>query len=310
MAAIDISRLSTPPVIERLSFEPLFEEFKTQFLAEWGARRAVDPSLPEYDVINLETSVAAILGQANSYVRLLDRQRVNDGIKGLLAPLAKDGNLDAIVAARNIERLVAVPGTGGAAALMEGDAALLRRYLLSFDAPAAGSVGRYLFDAWSAWPQSEDRAFGLWDAKVNGHAVHGRRGDTDVVIIGPFGRLPTTDEIAAVRGSVTDANRAPEAVAISVMPATRIEYSVSLVVEVAGTGPVVEIVRNEAIARVQAAAVERTAIGGEVPPGLLAGAAYGPGVVRVRDLAPVTVEPSPYVVPVMSSLIIAAEARP
>ena len=192
---------------------------------------------------------------------------------------------------------------------MESDEALLRRYLLSYDLPSAGSSGRYLFDAWSAWPQSEDKALGLWDARINGRAVHGRRGDTDVVIIGPFGRVPTTAEISAVRAAVTNPNRAPEAVAISVMAATRLEYAVSLVLEVPGVGPSAETIRSEAEARVTKAATGRIMIGGEVPEGLLSGAAYGPGVIRVRDLAPVVIEPDPYTVPVMTSLTITVEVR-
>ncbi len=98
-------------------------------------------------------------------MRLIDRARVNDGIKALLASLATGDNLDALVASRNIERLTVSPATADSAAVMEGDFALLRRYLLSFSAASAGSEGRYLYDAWTAWPQSADKTLGLWDAR-------------------------------------------------------------------------------------------------------------------------------------------------
>lgn len=307
--AIDLSRLPAPDAIEVLDYETLYSAFKARFLAFWEGLREQDPSLPEYTAISIESESAGIVGEAWSYLRLLDRQRVNDGIRALLAPLAAGSNLDALVASRNLQRLVVVPATGNSSAIMEGDAALLRRFLYSFDVPSSGSAGRYLFDAWSAWPQSEDRSVGIWDARVNGRAIHGRLGDTDVVIIGPFGQQPTSSELAAVRAAVTDPNRAPEAVAISVLSADRTEYSVSLILEVPGVGPSAEVLRAEAEARVRSAATQRTMIGGEIPEGFLSGAAYGAGVIKVIDTAPVIIRPDPYKVPVMTSINIDVVAR-
>jgi phage-related baseplate assembly protein len=307
--AIDLSRLSAPAAIEVLAFETQYAQFKDRFLSYWDSQRAIDPSLPEIDVLKLEVSPAAIVGQAWSYLRLLDRQRVNDAFKALLAPLSTGTELDALVAGRNIQRLTIVEATANTAAIMEGDASLLRRYLESFDKPAAGSAGRYLFDARTAWPQSQDKTLGLWDARVNGRAVHNRRGDTDLVIIGPFGRLPTTSELASVRAAVTDPTRAPEACGITVLAAARVEYQASLVIEVPGIGPSAETLRQEAIQRVTAAAQERILIGGEIPAGFLAAAAYGNSVIKVRDPAPVVINPDPYKVPVMTGLTVAVEVR-
>lgn len=307
--AIDLSRLPAPQAIEALSAPALLQAYIERFLVFWAEQRIIDPTLPVFDEQRLQTNPAIVVGRAWSYLRLLDRQRVNDGLRALLAPLSTGDDLDSLVAGRNIERLEVAPASAGEAAILEGDDALLRRYLLSYDLPAAGSAGRYLFDAWSAWPQSEDRSLGLWDARINGRAVHGRRGDTDVVVIGPFGRVPTNDEISAVRATVTNPNRAPEAVAISVMAASRLEYAVSLVLQVPAVGPSAETIRMEAEARVRRAATDRIMIGGEVPEGLLSGAAYGPGVIRVRDLAPVVIEPDAYTVPVMTSLSISVEVR-
>lgn len=308
--SIDISRLPAPDAIEALDFEALYAAFKVRFLAFWETQRAINPALPAYDVQSLETDPAGIVGEAWSYLRLMDRQRVNDAFRALLAAYAKGGNLEAIAAGRNLARIVIVPATSSAAAIMEGDDALLRRYLLSFDIPASASAGRYLYDAWKAWPQSADKTLGLWDARVNGRAIHGRVGDTDVVIIGPEGRLPTPAELASVRAAVTHPDRAPEAVAISVMAASRVEYAVSLVLEVPAVGPSPDVLKAEAIKRVTAAAKDRTLIGGEIPAGLLSGSAFGVGIIKVRDRAPVVIEPDPYRVPVMTALTINVEVRP
>ncbi len=305
---IDVSRLPAPEIIEALDFETLLAAFKTRFLTFWNTQRAIDPSLPAYDTLDLETDPAVIVGEAWSYLRLLDRQRVNDGYRALLAPLATGSNLDVIAATRNVERLTVQPATSTTPAVMESDPSLLLRYMLSYDVPAAGSAGRYLFDAWSAWPHGEDGS-GMHDARVNGYAIHGRRGDSDLVITGAGGRVPTTEEILTVRAAVTDINRAPDGVAITVMAAQRVEYAVSLVVEVPGNGPAPEAVRAEAEERVRAAAAGRMLIGGEIPEGLLAGAGYGANVIRVRDLAPVVIVANAYKIPVMTSLSVTVEVR-
>ncbi|MDQ0314852.1 baseplate J/gp47 family protein [Amorphus orientalis] len=259
--------------------------------------------MPEYDQQHVETDPVIIsAAEAWSYLRLNDRQRVNDAVKSVLAPMAKGTNLEAIVAGQNLLRLVVRPATESEPAVMESDAALLRRYLLSLDRPSIGSIGRYLLDAWTVWP-------GMGDARVNGRAVHGRLGDTDVVITGQGGADPTPTEIALVTAAVTNPNVKPEAHGVSVLAATRLEYSGDLVVEVPAIGPDAGVVRQEAEDRVSVAAAERTRIGGELPGGYLPSAAYGANVIKVRDLAPVTIEPDPYTVPVLASLSVTAEIR-
>jgi len=190
---VDLSRIPLPDIIEPLSYNLLFAGFQERFSLAWASARAVDANLPPYDVTLLETDPAMIVGQAWSYLRLLDRRRVNDVIAALLAPLAKGADLDNVVARQGVTRRVIREATSDSPALLESDASMLRRYFDSFERASAGSAARYLFEARSVWPQSEDRQFGLWDARVLGHAVHGRRGDTDIVIIGPFGR-PATEE--------------------------------------------------------------------------------------------------------------------
>lgn len=307
--AIDLSRLDAPQAIETISAEALYADYRARFAAAWDALRIRYPDLPVHDTVLLETEPAAVVGQVFSSSRRNDRQRVNDGLRALLAPLASQSDLAVLVASRNIERLTIVPASSTAAAIMESDTSLLRRFLLSFDEPCAGSAGRYLFDAWSAWPQNEDRTLGLWDARVNGWAIHGRRGDSDLVVVGPFGRAPTTEELSAVRASVAHPNRAPEAVAISVLAATRVEYEVRLHLEVPGNGPSPAVVKAEAEARVNKAATDRILIGGEIPAGLLPGVAYGDGIIKVTDLDPVTIAPDPYKVPVMTGLTVTVEVR-
>lgn len=299
--SIDLSRVPVPAIIEPLNAETLIADFITRFKAIWEEARASNPSLPAYDVEQLETDPVVIVGQAFAFLRLLDRQRVNDGIKALLATEAKGTNLDAVVARQNVERLVLTPANGPMPALMESDVSLLRRYLLSFDRAAAGSRDCYLYQAFTAWPL-------MHDARVNGHAIHGRRGDTDVVIIGPLGAIASPAERALVTAAVLADHVKPEAVSVAVIDATPLEYSVEMVIEVP-PGPDAEIIRTEVVDRVRATGNARMLIGGEIPAGLLAGAAYGPNVIKVRDLAPVEIAAEPYTLPVLANIAITLEIR-
>jgi phage-related baseplate assembly protein len=282
--AIDLSRVPAPLAIEPLDFETLNAAFAARVQAAWADLRAADPTLPEFDTDWLQSSEVALLREAWSYLRLLDRQRVNDAVKAVLAPFALGTDLDNVAARANILR-----------AESEGDAALLRRYLLSFDAASAGSRDAYLFRAYTAWPT-------MHDAAVIGRDVHGRRGDVDLVITGPGGDAPTTLQKAAVNAAVKATNVKPEATSITVIGATRTVYAVALEIEIP-KGPDAEAVRLEAQARVLAATVERNIIGGSVPVDRIAGAAYGPNVIRVRRIAPTADIPAaPYAIPVCGSL--------
>jgi phage-related baseplate assembly protein len=287
---IDLSRVKVPAVIETQSFEALRTAFIDRFIDEWTATRITNPALPIYDAQDIQADPYVIAGRAWSTLRLLDRQRVNDAIKALLPTEATRTDLDAIVVRQNVERLEG-----------ETDLSLLRRYLLSFDKPSAGSAGGYMFDAYTAFPD-------LLDVRVNGRAVHGRRGDTDVVVIGPGGAELDDAQFAAVTAAVLDENRKPEAVSVAVLKATRREYDASFVIEVP-PGPDAELVRVDAEARVRLAAVQRMLIGGEIPDDLLSGAAYGPNIIKVRDLAPVLIEPDPYTVPILRDLSVTVEVR-
>lgn len=293
----DLSRLPAPNAIEPLDAETLRQQYMTAFLAAWTQARALDPSLPDYDVAALETDPAVILSEAFALVRLLDRGRVNDAVKALLAPLATGADLDNVAARQAVQRLVVIPATDTSPAVMESDAQLLRRYLLSFDRAAAGSRDRYLFEAFSAWPA-------MLDAAVIGQDVHGRRGDVDLVVLGPGGRAPTTGELAQVRAAVTAPAVKPEATAITVLAARRALYTPQLNLDVS-SGPDSDAIKADAASRILAAAAERCKVGAMLPADLMSGVAYGPGVVRVAWQTPLAdIAAEPYTAPVLAGLLL------
>jgi len=298
---IELSRIPAPEAIEPLNYEVLLTGFRDRFQSFWEAARLADDTLPAFDVSILETDPAMIVGQAWSYLRLLDRSRVNDAIKALLAPLSTATNLDNLVLRQGIQRLTITEAVGDTPAVMESDARLLERYLLSFNRAAAGSRDGYLFAAYTAWP-------GAGDIEVVGRRIHGRRGDVDIVVAGPSGDVVSEENLALVRAAVTADDVQPETTSVSVLAATRVTYQVDLVIEVL-KGPDPEIVRLEAVARIRAAADERTYIYGEVPAALLSGAAYGASVLKVRDNSPVAILPDPYSIPVLTEIAVVTEVR-
>lgn len=299
---IDLSRLPAPNAIEPLDFETLQSAFKERFTTFWAAARALDPSLPDYDVQTLETDPAIIIGEAWSYLRLLDRARVNDAVRAVLAPLAKGDDLDNVAARINVQRLIVVPATESTPAVMESDERLLLRYLLAFSRPAAGTRERYLFEAYTALPI-------LHHAAVNGRAIHGRRGDVDIVLAGPNGRDLTDEEMFIVGDRLLAEDVKPEAVSVICLRAQRALYDFAGALLVA-KGPDPASVMSEAETRVRLAAKERMKIGGFVPVNSLVGALYGPGVLRASASAPaVDVAGSPYAIPLLGDVVLDAEQQ-
>lgn len=296
---IDLSRLPAPLIIEALDYEGLQSSFLERFRASWSALRATYPDLPAYDVEMLETDPVVIVSQAWSYLRLLDRARVNDAIKAVLAPLATGSDLDNVAARVGIERLVISPATDNAPAVMESDARLLTRYLLAMTRPAAGSRDRYKLEAMTAWPA-------LLDVEVVGRSVHGRRGDVDIVIAGPSGDDPSDAHLALVRAACTADDVRPEATTANVMRAIRRPYDVMGRVVLPG-GPDPDAVVKEVVARVRAAAAERCQINAQVPRELLSGAAYGASVIRVDLSSPGDLPADHYTIHVLGGVNILAE---
>lgn len=303
---VDLSAVALPDAIETLDFEALLAAFVERFVIYWTEARAKDPTLPALSTGTTETDPTRIAGRAFSYVRLLDRQRVNDGIKAVLAAFAVGADLDAITASANVVRLVVTAATDTTEAVMESDASLLLRYLAGFDRASAGSRDRYVYEVLTAWPGLVDLG---GDVAVVGRAVHGRRGDVDIVLSGPAGRAPTEDEIATVTTAVTADHVKPEATSVVVLAAARKLYDVDIVLEIP-TGPSAETVRADALARVDAALVARRLIGAALPADVPSSAAYGDNVIRVRRTAPTTDwTADAYTVPIAETVTVVVEVQ-
>ncbi|HEY8136265.1 MAG TPA: baseplate J/gp47 family protein [Methylocystis sp.] len=299
---IDLTRVPAPQIIETFGFDRLLSDTRDKFLEYWAAERTKNPALPAYNVEKLRGNPVNFILSSRAYREGLLRQRINEAVAAVLAPLAHRTDLDNVVARAGIERLVVTPATTSSPAIMESDERLLLRYLLAFARPAAGSADRYLLEVYTALPT-------LQHAAVNGPAVHGRRGDVDVVLAGPNGRDLTDDELAACRSAILATNVKPEAVAVVTLRARRIVYDLSGSILVP-RGPDPETVRVEAERRIGDVAAERMKIGAIAPLTAFAGAAYGAGVTRASIDAPADdIVADSYSIPVLGDLALTAEAQ-
>jgi len=285
----DLSALPAPEALETWTFDQIFQASVADVVARLNAAE-----IP-YNVDKLVANPMSFVVRGAAYREGLMRQRVNDAVRAVLAPLAQKADLDNVCARIGVQRLLIQPATDTSDAIYENDAQLLRRYLLAFDRPAAGSADKYLYEAYTAWPD-------MLDAAVRGFETHGRRGDIDLVVIGPGGALPTDTQLAAVRAAVNASGVKGEATSMTVMAARRTLFDVSMLLDIP-EGPDPATVIAGAEKRVTAAAAERMVVGGQAPLDLLFGAAYGPGVTKVTRIAPAAdILPDPYAVPVMTGL--------
>lgn len=192
-SAVDLSQLAAPQVVETLSYEAIYAELKTDFLARWAIRCAADPTLPVIDALDLETDLLAVAFEAAAFRELLVRARVNDAARSLLIAFATGADLDHLGAMHGVSRLVVTPATADAPAVMESDTRLRRRIQLAPEAyGAAGSEGAYVFHALTADPRLSDVT-----------AIQGGPGAVTVTVLDAAAASPSTAMLAQVRAALS-----------------------------------------------------------------------------------------------------------
>ncbi len=143
-AAIDLSRLPAPNVVEPLDYETILAERKAYLLSLWP--EAERPALAAR--LALESEPLNKLLQENAYRELILRQRINDGARAVLAPFSSGTDLDNLLALLQAERLEG-----------ESDSDFRNRALLSvFAYSTAGPTEAYRYHARSAHPEVLDVA--------------------------------------------------------------------------------------------------------------------------------------------------------
>ncbi|NTD85494.1 baseplate assembly protein [Agrobacterium tumefaciens] len=265
---LDLSLLPKPDAIETLSFETLVDERLKDFAA-----RSSQVGVP-YTVTGLETDPIVIDQQVHAFREMLMRARVNNGIRSVLPAFARGADLENVVARANVVRIVRY-GDNDEIIFQESDTALLRRYLASFAAPAAGSEDGYTFAALKAYPEAHD-------IKVR----NGGAGKVLVHLLADGGMQTPLDSVFAVAKALDAKDVRPLTDDVTVSAAVINPYSMAgkLVVP---RGPDPSQVVAAAVASVRAFGASRYRIGAEIPISALQAAAYVPNVLRVVMESPV-----------------------
>ncbi|MGU9981456.1 baseplate J/gp47 family protein [Phreatobacter sp. HK31-P] len=246
--SVDLSQLVPPDVIEPLDFERLNSEYLTAFV-----EAAVKVGF-SYDVTALETDPVAIMSQAFSYMRLLDRGRVNDAAREVMLAFAMGDNLDHLAALYKVGRQVVTPATLTEAAVMEDDERLRLRVQLAPEAlSCAGTRGGYMFHAFTADPTVT--FVGL---------IVPTPGQVDVIVqAGESGEAsPTVVENVRLRLMRDDIR--PLTVAVTARAATIKPYNVTASLKVL-RGPDAQVLRTNAEAALRAYAARRFRVGKAIP---------------------------------------------
>lgn len=289
--ALDLSRLPAPEVIEPLDAETLIKAFIGTFVPLYEARFGVT-----YDTSKIESEPAVILGEAFSWLRLLDRQRVNDAAKAVLLPFASGGNLDNLGSFFGVERAAGEP-----------DAAFRIRLMAAPDAyAAAGPVAAYVYHARTASPllvkdvgvRSPSPGAVLVSILSNERDEDGNE----------LNGTASTGLLQVVRSRLNRNDIKPLTVDLSVQAAAVTEIDVALTI-VVPSGPDPLLVKRNAEKAVRAYAAERHAVGRVWRIDGLVASARVPGVEYLQTVSPQNdIDPGYDGAVYMRSLTISVEA--
>ncbi|AWQ84976.1 baseplate J-like family protein [Pseudomonas aeruginosa] len=271
-AAIDLSLLPAPSVVEPLDYEQIFAERKAYAVALWPANQQAEVAA----TLELESEPLTKLLQENAYRETIWRQRVNEAALATMLASAKGADLDQVAANYNVQRLVVTPGDPSAvppvAEVLEDDDSLRERAQMAWEGlSTAGPRNSYIFHA---------------------RAADGRVGDASAVSPSPAAVVVTVqaaqgngsapaDLLAIVDAYLNDADRRPVADRLTVQSAQVLEYRVDATLYLATIGPESEPILDAARARLTAYVHQRRRLGMEVSESAVHAALHVEGVSKV-----------------------------
>ncbi|MEI2260766.1 baseplate assembly protein [Stenotrophomonas indicatrix] len=260
--SVNLSQLPAPAVIEVLDFEAMFDESLTALQALDPTFDALLPSDPAFKILEVCT-----------YLRLLDRQRVNDAARGVMLAYAVGSDLDQLAAIFGITRLVLDPGKPqeGILPRYENDEDFRRRIQLGPEGfSVAGPEGAYVFHALSADPRVLDAS-----------ATSSTPGEVVVSVLSREADGTATQGLLdVVEAKLSADDVRPLTDHVLVKPATIIKYAVAATLYTFA-GPDSQVVLAEARTRLDRYIVESHRLGRDVTRSGLFAALHAEGVQRV-----------------------------
>lgn len=275
-AAIDLSRLAPPELVETINFETLLDERKASLIAMYPAAKQAEVAA----TLELESEPLVLWLQENTYREMKVRQRINDAARAMMLAYARGSDLEHLGALLGVARLVIQPANPltGAIAVMEDDEDLRQRIQLAPEGfSVAGPAGAYVATAINASGMV-----------LHAAATSPAPGAVLVTVLSRNGSGTADDELLAI---VTEAVNSEEARPLTdhvvVQSAEIIPYQVQATLFTL-PGPDPDLVMAEAKARLKTYVDSCHRIGREVAISGLHAALHVSGVEQINLVKPVT----------------------
>jgi phage-related baseplate assembly protein len=271
-AAIDLSQLPAPQIVEQIDLELILAERKAYMISLWP----VEEQAMIAARLELESEPLTKLLQENVYREAIWRQRVNEASMANLLALARGADLDQLAGNFNVKRLVvqeakplAVPPV---ALLMESDDSLRERAQMSWEGlSTAGPRQSYIFHARGADGRVADATAESPSPAVAVVTVQSLLGDGTA----------SADLIAAVKTYLSDDDRRPVADRLTVQGAQILRYQVKAKLYLLTSGPESEPILAAAEQSLLAYVSQRRRLAMEVSESALHAALFVEGVRKV-----------------------------
>ncbi|MDQ0739249.1 baseplate assembly protein [Pseudomonas sp. W4I3] len=272
-AAIDLSQLPPPQIVEQIDFEQILAERKTYMISLWPA----DEQAQIAARLEIESEPLTKLLQENAYRETVWRQRVNEASLANLLATARGTDLEQLAANFNVKRLVIQEGKANAVPpipkLMEGEDSLRERAQMAWEGlSTAGPRNSYIFHARAADGRVADATAESPSPAVAVVTVQSLLGD---------GAAPP-DLLAIVNAYLSDDDRRPVADRLTVQGAQILNYQVKAKLYLLSSGPESEPILAAAEQRLLDYVHQRRRLGMEVSESALHAALHVEGVRKVE----------------------------
>ena len=300
-AAIDLSLLPAPQIVEQIDYEQILAERKAYMVSLWPIEQQAMIAAR----LALESEPLAKLLQENAYRETLWRQRVNEAAVANMLSQATDNDLDNLAANFNVKRLVIQEGNPNAspplARVMESNDSLRERSQMAWEGlSTAGPRNSYIFHARAADGRVADATAESPSPAVVIVTVQALLGDgsADPALL------------AVVKTYLSDDDRRPVADRLTVQGADILNYRVNAKLYLNTTGPESEPILAAAERRLLAYVHQRRRLGMEVSESALHAALHIEGVRKVELLDWVDIKSTPYQAPFCTSVALSLGVEP
>ncbi|ANF87747.1 J protein [Pseudomonas antarctica] len=272
-AAIDLSQLPPPQIVEQIDFEIILAERKAYMISLWPAAEQAEIAAR----LDIESEPLTKLLQENAYRETVWRQRVNEASLANLLATARGADLEQLAANYNVKRLVIQEGKPSAVPpvprLMESDDSLRERAQMAWEGlSTAGPRNSYIFHARAADGRVADATAESPSPAVAVVTIQSLLGDGTA----------SPDLLASVNAYLSDDDRRPVADRLTVQGAQILKYEVKAKLYLLSSGPESEPILAASEKRLLAYVHQRRRLGMEVSESALHAAAHVEGVRKVE----------------------------